>query len=129
MQTHKQNKGDKYELKALHYLQRKGLTLIAKNFHSRFGEVDLIMQDNDTIVFIEVRYRESTSHGSASESVTPRKQQKIIKTAKRFLSDRNLWDNNVRFDVVAISPIPTRFFCRHNVDWIPSAFCVPETKL
>jgi putative endonuclease len=124
-----QNKGNQYEQRALQHLKRKGLTLITKNFHSRFGEIDLIMEDKGTIVFIEVRYRGSNSHGSASESVTPRKQQKIIKTAKYFLSNNQLWERNVRFDVVAISPVTRRFLCRHHIDWITSAFCVSEVNL
>ena len=70
------SKGLAYENIALKYLEKNNLTLVEKNFHSRFGEIDLIMKDEDTLTFVEVRYRKNVSHGSASESVNLSKQKK-----------------------------------------------------
>jgi len=115
------SKGLAYETIALKYLERNKLTLVEKNFHTRFGEIDLIMKDGDTLTFVEVRYRQSTSHGSASESVNLSKQRKIIKSAKLFLMQNNGWHLNSRFDVIAISPATLLPF-KHKIDWYQAAF-------
>ncbi len=84
------------------FLTKQRLKLIERNFNSRFGEIDLIMQEGDTIAFIEVRYRNSKQFGGAAASVTPLKQAKIIKTAQLFLSQHpRLANKNCRFDVIA----------------------------
>ena len=75
-------KGDKVERFALKYLTRKGLSLIEQNFNSRYGEIDLVMLDKSTLVFVEVRFRAKSSHGSGAESVDYRKQQKIISSSR-----------------------------------------------
>jgi len=107
--------GNHYENIALSYLKSQGLKLITRNFHSRYGEIDLIMQDKASIVFIEVRYRESTQFGSSVETISYQKQQRIIKTAEYYLLQKaqNL---ACRFDVVAIE-------AAKNIKWIPNAFC------
>ncbi|MFT6121955.1 MAG: putative endonuclease [Oleiphilaceae bacterium] len=115
------SKGLAYENIALKYLEKNNLTLVEKNFHSRFGEIDLIMKDEDTLTFVEVRYRKNVSHGSASESVNLSKQKKIIKTAKIFLTQNNGWHLNSRFDVIAISPATLLPF-KHQIDWYKAAF-------
>lgn len=65
--------GSQAEQLALNYLQQQGLTLITQNYHSRRGEIDLIMLDENTLVFVEVRYRKSAAYGSALESVNSQK--------------------------------------------------------
>ncbi|WP_019614998.1 YraN family protein [Psychromonas ossibalaenae] len=89
------------EKAALAYLQSQGLTLICRNYYCRFGEIDLIMADQDTLVFIEVRYRKNSDFGGAFASITKSKQNKIIKTAKHYLTQL---DNEpyCRFDAVAV---------------------------
>ena len=94
------NKGKQAEELALHYLEQHKLRLICKNFHSRFGEVDLIMQDQDTLVFIEVKQRDKGIN-NAIESITWSKQQKLIKSAQYYLL-RHGNDTPCRFDAVAI---------------------------
>lgn len=99
MHTHKQI-GNNGESLALCYLQDHGLKLIVRNFYSRFGEIDLIMQDNDTTVFIEVKIRKTTID-NALESISYAKQKKLTKTAQYYLM-QNGYNINCRFDAIAI---------------------------
>ena len=106
------------EEQALRFLEDRGLNRVERNFSSRRGEIDLVMQDQDTLVFVEVRFRRSTSFGSAAESVTGSKQQRIIQAASHFLCSRRQWrDYPCRFDVLAISG-----GLRQRIDWIRDAF-------
>ncbi len=77
------------------------MQLIKRNFATKAGEVDLIMQDGESLVFIEVRYRNNTDFGGAAESVTPKKQQRIIKAALAY-QQYHAPQSSMRFDVVAI---------------------------
>lgn len=79
------------------------------------------MTHEETLVFVEVKYRKSNSHGSASESVTTSKQRKIIKTAQYYIQQHNFWHLNARFDVLAISRT-TNPFKPLLFEWIQSAF-------
>jgi putative endonuclease len=115
------SKGLAYEKLALQYLKRAGLKPIDINYRSRYGEIDLIMQDHEALVFVEVKFRKTESHGAASETITKSKQNKIIKTAALYLSQKNLWHLNSRFDVVAISPALT-LFDNHRIQWYKAAF-------
>lgn len=115
------SKGLHYEKLALAYLQKAGLKLIQKNFSSRAGEIDLIMVEKGTIVFVEVRYRQRCQYGSALESVDQRKQKKIILCAKQFLSQHQHWDKPCRFDIVAISEAGADHK-DNNIQWLQSAF-------
>ena len=88
---------------ALNYLQTQGLELVRRNFHSRYGEIDLIMQNGNCLCFVEVRARAETSWASAEESVDLRKQEKIIQTAQIFLQKSpELSQLDCRFDVIAL---------------------------
>lgn len=84
------------------HLKSKGLKFVEKNFSCRHGEIDLIMLDKKTLVFIEVRFRKNNSFGSGLESVTQRKQIKLRKTAEFYLQQHNQYEN-ARFDVVSMS--------------------------
>jgi len=94
-------KGRKGEDLALEYLEKNGFVLIEKNFRSRFGEIDLIVKDGQTIVFVEVKYRLSENYGSPKEAVTNEKIKKIIRTAQYFITKNN-FNSLYRFDVVSI---------------------------
>lgn len=97
-------RGDHVELFAENHLKKQGLTLIEKNFNSRFGEIDLIMLDKSALVFVEVRFRANTSYGSGAETVNFRKQQKIIKTAQLYLqANKKMQQRDCRFDVVSVT--------------------------
>ena len=103
---------------ALQYLQQQGLSVVNRNYHCRQGEIDLIMVDTNTLVFIEVRYRKSAKFGGALESVNYTKQKRIIQTAQHYLQQPTPSHNSCRFDVVAINanqPKP-------EIIWIKDAF-------
>ena len=110
------NKGLEAEKLACDYLQAAGLQLLEPNFFSRCGEIDLIMQENDTLVFVEVRYRKNRNFGGAAASVTSAKQQRIIKTAL-YYQQQNRLQNTMRFDVIAIEGDNLA-----QIKWIKNAF-------
>jgi len=85
-------------------VEQHNLLPLTRNFHCRAGEIDLIMNDDGVICFIEVKYRKSNQFGGAISAVTSKKQQKLTKTAQFFLQQRGLneYNTNCRFDVVAI---------------------------
>jgi putative endonuclease len=120
MQTHNKTflsvKGSDAEQLAASYLQRHQLVLIQQNYRCRFGEIDLIMCDNATLVFIEVRMRTSDGFGGAAASITSAKQKKLLRTARHFIAGTNA-EPACRFDVVLLSGTNGR-----NVEWIKNAF-------
>lgn len=102
------------------YLKKQGLTLIAKNFLCKQGEIDLIMQENETIVFIEVRHRKNANYGSAVETVTWQKQNKIIKAATLFMMKHDWHEKkSVRFDVFACQG---SLEAKPEITWVKQAF-------
>ena len=112
-------RGSDWEKAAEAFLRRNGLKPLARNFHGRFGEIDLIMLDKGTLVFIEVRFRANPSFGSGADSVTRVKQQRIVAAARRFLQYRKGHANRpCRFDVVSIG----REQGRNVMNWIQAAF-------
>ena len=114
----KPSSGELAEARAEIFLLQQGLVKRAKNYRCKVGEIDLIMQHDTTLVFVEVRLRTHTSFANAAESVTYRKQQKIIKTAQYYLQQYGLTDKaNCRFDVIAFSD-------NGNPEWIKDAFSV-----
>ena len=118
MNTNKR-KGLHYESVARNYLQQQGLSFVQQNFHSRFGEIDLIMQDSDLICFIEVKYRTSSDFGGAAGAITHTKQQKIIKTAQIFMQKFHKFRNHgMRFDALILEKSGDDM----TVNWIPNAF-------
>lgn len=74
------------EALAADYLMRHGLTIVARNFRTRFGEIDLIARDGRTLVFVEVRLRRSTRFGGAVESITARKRARLVAAASGYLA-------------------------------------------
>jgi putative endonuclease len=109
------NAGDRAERIAAEYLQGKGLAVIETRYRSRWGEIDLILRDRDTLVFAEVRLRRSKTFGGAAYSVDRRKQARIIATARRYLAASG--EAPCRFDVVLLDDIdPPR------IEWIRDAF-------
>lgn len=115
--------GQHYEKLAGRYLKRNGYQLVQRNFHSRYGEIDLIMRNHQFIVFVEVRYRSQPDQVHPLETITPRKQKAIQQTAQSFLQ-RSEWSVlQPRFDVIGITP--SRRLISLNpvhVDWIKNAF-------
>lgn len=110
--------GAKAEDLALCHLEAQGLTLVTRNFRCRMGELDLIMRDDGYLVFVEVRSRRYTRYGTPAESVTPAKQQKLLRAAAFYLQCERL-DLPCRFDVVAILRPAS---VEPQVEWIRDAF-------
>lgn len=107
--------GQEAETLACHWLEKKGLKLLTRNYRCIFGEIDLVMRDNTEVVFIEVRKRSNVNYGSAVESVTFAKQRKLIKTAMHYLQKLHWFDKvQCRFDIVGIS--------NGQIEWIKDAF-------
>lgn len=115
---HRHNQlGQEAEDLALGYLQQQGLTLIERNYRSRYGEIYLIMRDQQHIVFVEVRFRSSQRYGGALSSVDIHKQRKLIKCAQQYIANTSS-RLGFRFDVLAISP-PSQ---QHDIQWLTNAF-------
>lgn len=103
------------EKMACEFLQTKGLQLKMRNYRCKMGEIDLIMQDVDEIVFVEVRLRTHSIYGNALESIDAKKQKKIIHSALDYLQKHHLLDKiNSRFDVIG--------FSKGHINWIRDAF-------
>jgi putative endonuclease len=107
-------RGESAEEQAYKFLINKGLRPVCRNYRCKQGELDLIMTDHQTLVIIEVRFRNTDQYGSAVESVTRTKQSRIIAATHIYLSTQKT-DRPIRFDVVAISG-------NGNVEWIQNAF-------
>lgn len=89
---------------ACDFLCKQGLQLVTRNYRCRTGEIDLIMQDQKELIFVEVRYRRSHSRGGAIESIDSYKQKKIIQAATYYLQQHKLTDKIAcRFDVLLVS--------------------------
>ncbi|GLO61878.1 UPF0102 protein [Vibrio sp. MACH09] len=109
--------GNQYEQVAKRYLLDHGLTFIENNFCCKLGEIDLIMQHKQSIVFVEVKYRKHLSYGHAAEFVTKNKASKLIKAAHIWLKKNKLSpiSTEFRFDVVAIHQHG------NDINWIKNA--------
>ena len=103
---------------ALKYLQNQGMVFVAQNFHSRFGEIDLIMQHEQHLVFVEVRYRKGQNFGGALESITRHKQHKLRRTAELYLIKNHPQIPPCRFDVVCLQGSLTK----PSILWLDNAF-------
>lgn len=107
--------GDAAEGRALAFLSDRGMHLVGRNVASRLGEIDLVMRDGDTIVFVEVRSRARSDFGSAAASVGQAKQRRLRREAQRYLNAHfgDRWPA-CRFDVCALDGAA--------IDWIRDAF-------
>ncbi len=118
-QTQRQRSGNDAERWACDYLQNRGLHCVTRNYRCRAGELDLVMQEGDQLVFVEVRYRAWRRFGGALESVGPQKRRRLVAAALHYLQQHQLYEMQpTRFDVVCIThdgPTP-------EIEWIPDAF-------
>ena len=111
--------GDVFEQRARAELERAGLSCLAHNYHTRHGEIDLVMLERDTVVFVEVRYRKSASHGDAAASITAGKRAKLILAAQHWLAAHPQQARRpCRFDVVSYDGPPDAV----RGEWLRSAF-------
>jgi putative endonuclease len=105
------------------YLERRGLRFVAANFRAPRGEVDLVMQDGDDLVFVEVRYRAGSGHGGAAASVDARKQRRLVHAANAWLSRARAGTAPCcRFDVVALQGDADD----PRIEWIAGAFVAAD---
>lgn len=107
--------GQKAEELACDFLLAQGLKLIIKNYRGPRGEIDLIMQEGNEIIFVEVRSRQNIFFGMPIETINSQKQQKIIQTALNYLQKHRLLNKtNCRFDVISV--------IKNQCEWIKNAF-------
>lgn len=96
--------GQKGEAAAARYYLDRGCRLLAHNYRTRMGELDLVLMEGETVVIAEVKSRSETSRGPAVEAVGPAKRRRIVLAAQRFLQQSGLSEHPVRFDVVEVTP-------------------------
>lgn len=117
--------GESAEQDACKFLIKNKLKLVSKNFNCKFGEIDLIMLDKQSLVFVEVRYRKNSQFGSGAESITISKQRKLIKTASYYLQQNPKTSQYAtRFDVISMSASLNHSNSEDEskIDWIKDAF-------
>jgi len=100
----KQEHGRAGEETAQAFLVKKGYKPVARNFRTRLGELDLVMRDGATFVFVEVKARRDESFGSPFEAVGGRKQGRVTRAALEYIKQNRLEGAPFRFDVVAVGP-------------------------
>ena len=100
---------------AAEFLKGRGLRLLERNYSCRFGEIDLIMRDGHTLVFVEVRYRRNRSFGGAIESITVAKREKLLRTARHYMAATRGFPA-CRFDAVLLNGDT------QEIEWIENAF-------
>ena len=116
----KKDTGRDAEKRAAKWLAEQGLTVVERNFHCRQGEIDLILLDQDTLVFTEVRWRKHQSHGGALASVDQHKQRRLINAAQHFLARHPEHHHRpCRFDVLGMEPDSQQTVL---YQWIQNAF-------
>lgn len=125
------NLGQWAELQALKRLQAQGFTLIVANYHCRYGEIDLIVQKDQELIFVEVKARSVTQYAQSCETISPSKQKKIMKSALCFLNAQPQFQEfYCRFDVICFDffqqfakKIQQDFSkCPYDQQWIENAF-------
>lgn len=113
--TDRRARGDDAEQRAREHLEAAGLATRAANWSCRLGEIDLIMVDGETLVFVEGRYRSGSGFGGALGSIDQRKRRRLIRAASVWLQRQRLGDRPARFDVVTLGP-------DGHIDWRADAF-------
>ncbi len=111
------HRGQDAEIRAEAFLQSRGLRSRGRNYRCRLGEIDLVMEDGNTLVFVEVRLRTHPAFAQGAESVTWHKQQKLLRAAQCYLQEHRLTDRQAcRFDVVSLN------HTHAEPEWITNAF-------
>lgn len=111
----RRRRGDDAEARVQAHLEQHGFRLLHRNWQCRLGELDLVMQQGDTLAIVEVRQRADTRYGGAAASVTATKQRKLVQATRALLAKQpQLANCNIRFDVAAIEG--------ETINWIQHAF-------
>ncbi len=111
-------RGEKGEKAAASYLESKGLKILHRNYTCKLGEIDIILEDDGVIVFVEVKYRHNLSKGRPLEAVNYYKQRKIQNTALWYAKEYSLFEKAIRFDVIEV------LGQSENITWIKEAFWI-----
>ena len=109
-------RGEDGEAIAAQFLERRGLRLIERNYRCRYGEIDLVVRDGATLVFVEVRQRTGSGFGGAAESITAAKRRRLLAAARHYLA-RHDTAPPCRFDALLLGGGPDP-----RIDWIRDAF-------
>lgn len=117
---YRQNTGKLGEDLATVELWHQGYAILARRYRTRYGEIDIVAQDGDTVVFVEVKARRTDRFGTAAESVTPWKQRRIAAMALDYLAWSGRMESPCRFDVVAIDGVASD---KVTIQHIKAAFC------
>lgn len=102
MTVQRQTLGKSGEERAVRELERRGYAILARRYRTRHGEIDIVADDGGTIVFVEVKARETSDCGTAADAVTIYKQRRLTAMAVDYLARNHIADRPCRFDVVAI---------------------------
>ncbi|MCL1796959.1 MAG: YraN family protein [Eggerthellaceae bacterium] len=114
-ENHNQELGARGERAAVNFLQRKGFEILDKNWKCSVGEVDIVAEEGDTLVFVEVKTRANCEHGFPEEAVHKDKRRRYEKIVGFYLQSHDFCDKQIRFDVIAILVVaPERAFLRHH---------------
>lgn len=98
----KREEGQEGEERAVRTLKKEGYRIIERNYRTRFGEIDIIAEEKDYLVFVEVKKRNTPAFGDPFHAIDARKRQHMIKSALFYLKNHNCFDRRVRFDVVGV---------------------------
>ena len=105
--------GKNFEEIASQYLEKQGLKILVKNYRCFQGEIDLIAENSEYVIFVEVKYRKDNTYGEPWEAVSKAKQKKICKVARQFCYTKNV-KKQIRYDIISI--------CKEEIFWIQDAF-------
>ncbi len=105
---------------AARFLERQGLTVLARNYRCRGGEIDLVCRERRVLVFVEVRLRRNASHGGAAASITAGKQSRIVLAARHYLAVHPERESDCRFDCILLDGLSEA-----AIEWLRDAFSAP----
>ncbi len=118
----KQQIGKTGEEKACRYLKRRGYEILERNYRIRNGELDIVAQKHDELVFVEVKTRTSCEFGTPAEAVNGYKQQHLLHTARHYIHTHQLYDKAARFDVIEVRLEGKGLMQKTTIHHIPNAF-------
>ncbi|MBR6898543.1 MAG: YraN family protein [Lachnospiraceae bacterium] len=103
MSDNNREKGSRYEERAAAFLENEGMTILARNYRTKAGEIDIIAKDSDgTLVFVEVKFRANLRTGWPAEAVGSNKQARIFRAAQWYMKQYKIYGGRMRFDVVSV---------------------------
>lgn len=117
MSLEKIETGKKYEQIAKEYLIQKGYHFISENYKTKFGEIDLIFKDRDTLVIVEVKYRKKNKFFEIKNSVDTKKIKRILKTTEIYITENKIDFEEIRLDTVFIEKIGNNYEISHFINW------------